>query len=898
MIIHTLLILSLFVSAAVTAKAATAAAYNPTDVFLFNCGDTSSNSIDTNGRNWTSEQRRILPSNLDDSSFVSNALTQGSAPRVPYMTSRIFRSAFGYVFPVSPGSKFIRLYFYPTRYVTEFDAVSSYFSVTVNGFTLLKNFSAYLTANASNSEFFVKEFIVDGNMTSLNLTFTPSPSSLAFVNGIEIVSMPDRFYSKGGFDEKIMTVGSDIDYVIANSTALESVYRLNVGGNTIGDVSDSGMFRNWVSDDKFLLGNLGIVPNILGVKISYSDETPAYVAPEDVYATSRSMGNPKNVKLNLQYNLTWIFQVDSGFSYLLRLHFCETLPDVTLPGQRIFSIFIGNQTAKSETDIIHLSGGSKIPVYLDFNIYVEAEGGISERRDLRLELHPFQESTPRYFDAILNGVEVLKQSDPEGNLAGPNPNPLLTPDLTRTPVTSLPRKRNSKSHVLAIVVSLIGSAVVLSIFVVFMFLFMKRKKKNKKSSDYSAHTKSKATTDSWAPLPTGSTQTRSTISLPSDLCRRFSILEIKTATNNFEEKLIVGVGGFGPVYKGRIDNGATLVAVKRLEITSSQGSKEFETELEMLSMLRHKHLVSLIGYCDDENEMVLVYEYMQHGTVRDHLYKRNKGSHPPLTWKQRLEICIGAARGIQYLHTGTKHTIIHRDIKTTNILLDENYVAKVSDFGLSRVGPTSASQSHVETAVKGTFGYLDPEYYRRQVLTEKSDVYSFGVVLFEVMCCRPVNVQNVPRDETDLVRWVKLNCERGSVDQIVDSDLTADITKPSLEKFCEVAVSCVRERGNKRPSMNDVVWTLEFVLQLHVAAMKKNNDDVESMGLTRRANENVTRGVEVGMTTEEDELFSRSVTGHVAKSSTTDEDCSPFVGGEKSGSSWGVFSEINEPKAR
>ncbi|VFR03078.1 unnamed protein product [Cuscuta campestris] len=806
------LLLSLLLSAPVFAA----------DHFLLNCGASINQRF--GDRLWETDtaHKQFLPPNAADISLTSTAAAeQGpSVPQVPYTTGvRFFTSQFTYSFPVSAGPKFLRLHFYPAQYIDgggRFVKTESFFSVTAGSYTLLSNFSAYLTVSGVDPPVVFREFLVnvDETLKKLDITFTPSPKSYAFVNGIEIVSIPAGFYIRGEDDtgeHPITWVGSSgTPYYISDNTALETLYRFNVGGKTVSPYEDSGMFRTWYSDDDYVVG-YGYQTPSLDVNVSYTPSAPAYSAPASVYTTSRTISNHSNA-------VNWTFPVDSGFIYLFRLYLCEFMQEITMANQRVFTVDIENTTAEAHMDVFMMAGGSRIPIFKDYAVQVPETDGLRRgKRDVWFAIRPNMESQSVWANAILNGLEIFKLNDTTGSFAVPNPEPPVVASVNQSPP---PPQARSNKKVKRKAWSVSGGVATIMLLVLLGFLIFQHRRRRVRDSpsDMASH----ATKTSWAPLSpmSASTQTSgfsATSSLPSDLCRHFSLEDLKFATDNFDESLVIGRGGFGKVYRGLIDNGATPVAIKRLNPESSQGVREFRTEIEMLSKLRHVHLVPLIGYCNDGGEMIIVYDYMSRGTLRDHIYK---SPNPPLPWKRRLEICIGAAKGLHYLHTGAKYSIIHRDVKSTNILLDDRWVAKVSDFGLSKVGPLGGAETHVSTAVKGSIGYVDPEYYRRQQVTEKSDVYSFGVVLFEVLCARPAVVASPIKERVSLAEWARQCYRRGSVEEMVDPRLTGEIAAECLNTFAEIACNCLKDQGIERPAMSDVVWSLEFALQLQEAAEK------------------------------------------------------------------------------
>ncbi|XP_076903609.1 putative serine/threonine-protein kinase PBL28 isoform X2 [Bidens hawaiensis] len=291
--------------------------------------------------------------------------------------------------------------------------------------------------------------------------------------------------------------------------------------------------------------------------------------------------------------------------------------------------------------------------------------------------------------------------------------------------------------------------------------------------------------------------------------------DIKSATNNFSHQNFLGQGGFGRVYKGKLPSSGsselgTMVAVKRLDLKlGGQGENEFLTEILMLASYKHDNLVSLVGFSDEGNEKVLVYKHEVNKSLDNHLASTN------LTWEQRLRICLGAARGLEYLHdgVGAGHRVLHRDIKSSNILLDANWEAKISDFGLSKIGPVNQQFTFLVTIACGTLGYVDPLYIKTGVITKESDVYSFGVVLFEVLCGRLAMIGKYEDERRFLSRLVKLHQEKGTLHTIIIPDLLDQMKPYSLEVFSNIAFQCLNEDRKQRPTMDFVVRGLEIALK-------------------------------------------------------------------------------------
>ncbi|KAL8050860.1 hypothetical protein ABFX02_06G107300 [Erythranthe guttata] len=734
----------------------------PQDNYFIKCGSTQ-NHVIVDNRYFVGDSSQKSSAHLSQQGGESISLNNPNPPpnsSALHTSARVFTSASTYSFQINnPGTHFLRLHFYPFSNAN-YSLGNGDFSVAANGFSLLSNFGADFSG--------VREFLLMADETEhLEILFAPTRvSNFAFVNAIEVFLAPKNlFFGEGGV--RLISPDGIIQEFKQNipSQIMETIHRVNVGGSTLTPLNDT-VWRTWVSDEDFLVLKSAS-------KTAETNSPPNYRpggatrnhAPDIVYMTAREM-NVANGSWSL-FNITWDYPVPFGVDkHFVRLHFCDIV-SVSLD-TLYFNVYVNGITAYENVDLSSLAFRHLAsPCYVDFAVKNTKDSGF-----LRISIGP-SDLTPLRKNAILNGVEIMR-------------------------IMEYSQRRSKKKSISILVVSFVCGFLALSLFLA-MLALSKRKRKRRS-----------AAISGWASL-------RSSFASPGphgyyDL--KIPFADIQLATNGFDESLIIGRGSFGNVYRGVLKDDIKVAVKRGLPADSRQGLtfQEFQTEITVLSRIRHCHLVSLVGFCVEQFELILVYEYMDKGPLRNHLYGSN--NFPPLSWKQRLEICINAARGLHYLHTGSAQVIIHRDVKSSNILLDENYVAKISGFGLSRPGQL-VDETHVSTDVKGSFGYQDPEYLRRGRVSEKSDVYSFGVVLVEVLCGRPVVDPLATGEEgLKLVEWAMEWRQKGMIERIVDWRIAGEVkTGGSLEIFAETAEKCLAECGGDRPSMGDVLWNLERAYQ-------------------------------------------------------------------------------------
>ncbi|XP_045788745.1 receptor-like protein kinase THESEUS 1 [Trifolium pratense] len=754
-----------------------ASSFIPIDNYLVACG--SSHDITFQGRTFIPEFK-FNHSNLQIIANKSIAVT--SKPNTTlsplYNSAQLFFEKASYKFKIQQhGRHWIRLYFHPFPDSNPNMTFAS-IKVTTDSFVLLDNFTF---ANYTNSHF-KKEYAINITSDELSLTFIPLNNSLVFVNAIEVISISDELF----FDHIVVTLNPSGFFEQFSKSALETVYRVNIGGATLSDT----LGRTWENDEYYFRHPINTSTSSYLVSTNPSAIKYSVAAPPSVYATARALKIASQSQ-SQGYDLSWIFNVDPNFMYFVRVHFCDIINN-SLNNKMVFNLFINGAFAVRSLDLSSKTRRLAVPYYHDFISY-------SSRNTFKVSVSVDPDTRADTLDAIMNGVEILKISNNAGRLNEFSSFEGFYSNLPENEASVLdsPKKTSKISTKLGIwwAVILIGCSVCVLAFLAFgglSFCYLKGRWRKKKSVT------------------------------SFKFLRHYTLPEMQQATNYFDAELITGAGGFGKVYKGKLENGK-VVAIKVANPESRQGLSEFQNEIELLSGLRHQNLVSLVGCCNEDSELILVYNYMANGSLNSHLYGRD---FVPLSWKQRLGICLGAAKGLLYLHTGAKQSIIHRDVKTTNILLDENLVPKVADFGISKKGPL-LDKSHVTTNVKGSFGYVDPEYFWTKYLTKKSDVYSFGVVLIEVICGKPALDDARKTQEMNLALWA-LSChKKGTFNEMVDPYLIGKVNMDSLNKVLELAWKCLEERRVNRPSMGYVLCQLEEALHLELASHVLNDNDNE-----------------------------------------------------------------------
>ncbi|KAH1104608.1 hypothetical protein GYH30_038138 [Glycine max] len=549
------------------------ATFVPVDNYLIDCGATASTSVGT--RNFIADNNKDLLSTQEDILATTSlkSVTSSSDDLPLYQTARVFTGSSKYTFKIKQkGRHWIRLYFFPSTY-EKYNLSAADFTVSTQNHVLFRSLNM-------QKDPVMKEYSVNVTSDTLVLTFTPSGNSTAFVNAIEVVSVPDDLIVDDGFalDPSVTSSG-------LVTQALETVWRVNMGGPTLTPINDT-LQRTWVPDQSFLLEpNLASnFSNIKGVKYENRGQATENTAPPTVYGTLTQM-NSSNDPRSI-FNVTWQFDVSPGFQYLVRLHFCDVVSKAL--NVLIFNAYVDSKLAASSADPSTTSNNALgVPYYRDLVTAVAVS------KTLRVGIGP-SDLNKDYPNAILNGLEIMKMNNSMGN---------LIPGAGSVAITSGSSSKKT-GMIVGVSVGVVGAVVLAGLFFV---LCRKRRRLVQRQSK------------TWVPLSINDGTTShtmgskysngTTLSAASNFEYRVPFVAVQEATNNFDESWVIGIGGFGKVYKGELSDG-TKVAVKRGNPRSQQGLAEFRTEIEMLSQFRHRHLVSLIGYCDERNrEMVNLAEW-------------------------------------------------------------------------------------------------------------------------------------------------------------------------------------------------------------------------------------------------------------------------------------------------
>ncbi|XP_031486619.1 proline-rich receptor-like protein kinase PERK15 isoform X2 [Nymphaea colorata] len=384
------------------------------------------------------------------------------------------------------------------------------------------------------------------------------------------------------------------------------------------------------------------------------------------------------------------------------------------------------------------------------------------------------------------------------------PPSLMSPSIPPVPSSNGIRSQDGNKHPSLLLILGIGLGVLVILVISVLVIYSSTSHKGKKHPPLQESVKPRSmdgvSNDGSLPRPTST--------------RFFAFEELREATNNFEASNMLGEGGFGRVFKGILSDG-TAVAIKKLSSGGHQGDKEFLVEVEMLSRLHHRNLVKLVGYYSsrDSSQHLLCYELVPNGSLESWLHGP-RGANCPLDWDTRMRIALDAARGLAYLHEDSQPCVIHRDFKASNILLENNFHAKVSDFGLAKQAPEGRG-NYLSTRVMGTFGYVAPEYAMTGHLLVKSDVYSYGVVLLELLTGRkPVDMSR-PSGQENLVTWARpILRNKDHLEDLADPKLAGKYPKEDFVRVCTIAAACVAPEANQRPTMGEVVQSLKMVQRI------------------------------------------------------------------------------------